>query len=89
MTRNIYLGANVGVALELLPDFPSAAQFMWDQMRATDFEKRSKALAKELVLYKPDVVGIQEATKWVCKKGIFSSKKTIFDFLQLLIDDTK
>lgn len=89
MTRNIYLGADVGVALELLPDFPSAAQFMWDQMRATDFEKRSKALAKELVLYKPDVVGIQEATKWVCKKGIFSRKKTIYDFLQLLIDETK
>ena len=89
MTRNIYLGADVGVALELLPDFPSAAQFMWDQMRATDFEKRSKALAKELVLYQPDVVGIQEATKWVCKRGIFSRKKTIYDFLQLLIDETK
>jgi hypothetical protein len=89
MTRNIYLGADVGVALELLPDFPSAAQFMWDQMRATDFEKRSKALAKELVLYEPDVVGIQEATKWVCKKGILSKKKTIYDFLQLLIDETK
>jgi endonuclease/exonuclease/phosphatase family metal-dependent hydrolase len=89
MSRNIYLGADVGVALDLLPDFPAAAQFMWDQMRATDFEKRSRVLAKELFFYRPDVVGIQDATKWICKKGILSKKKTIFDFLQMLIEDTR
>jgi endonuclease/exonuclease/phosphatase family metal-dependent hydrolase len=89
MTRNIYLGADVGVALQLLPDFPAAAQFMWDQMRATNFEKRSRTLAKELALYKPDLVGVQEATKWICKKGILSKKKVIFDFLQILINESK
>ncbi len=89
MTRNIYLGADVGVALDLLPDFPAAAQFMWDQMRATDFEERSKALVKELALYRPDIVGVQEATKWICKKGIFSRKRTVFDFLQILIEESK
>ncbi|MFM2202835.1 MAG: hypothetical protein RL673_494, partial [Actinomycetota bacterium] len=35
MSRNIYLGADVGVALELIPDFPAAAQFMWDQVKKT------------------------------------------------------
>jgi len=34
MSRNIYLGADVGVAMKLLPNFPAAAQFMWDQVRA-------------------------------------------------------
>ena len=33
MSRNIYLGADVGVAMELIPDFPAAAQFMWDQVK--------------------------------------------------------
>ena len=33
MSRNIYLGADVGVALDLIPNFPAAAQFMWDQMK--------------------------------------------------------
>ncbi len=89
MTRNIYLGADVGVALELLPDFPAAAQFMWDQMRTTKFEERSKYLAKEFARYKPDVIGIQEATKWVCKKGVLSKKETVFDFLEMLIQETK
>ncbi len=89
MTRNIYLGADVGVALELLPDFPAAAQFMWDQMRTTRFEERSKYLAKEFARYKPDLIGIQEATKWVCKKGLLSRKRTIFDFLEILIRETK
>ncbi len=28
MSRNLYLGADVGVALELIPDFSSAAQYM-------------------------------------------------------------
>ena len=43
MTRNLYLGADVGVAMELIPNLPAAAQFMWDQVRATDFNKRAPA----------------------------------------------
>ena len=89
MTRNIYLGADVGVALNLLPDFPAAAQFMWDQMRATDFQQRSRKLAQEFATLKLDVIGIQEATKWICKKGLLSRKQTIFDFLEILLDETK
>ncbi len=31
VSRNIYLGADVGSALELLPDMPAAAQLMWSR----------------------------------------------------------
>lgn len=68
MSRNIYLGADVGVAMKLIPDFKAAAQFMWDQVAATDFSKRAPLLAKEIITNKADVVGIQEATTWICKK---------------------
>ena len=62
MSRNIYLGADVGKALELIPDLPAAAQFMWDQMRTTDFETRAELLADEINQSQPDVIGVQEAT---------------------------
>ena len=48
MSRNIYLGADVGVALELIPNMPAAAQFMWDQVNKNDFSTRSIVLAAEI-----------------------------------------
>ena len=89
MSRNIYLGADVGTAMKLLPDFPAAAQFMWDQVKHNDFRKRAPKLAAELASAKPDLVGIQEATVWYCKKDLWSSRVTVFDYLQLLTDATK
>ncbi|NDE71942.1 MAG: hypothetical protein EB054_04475, partial [Actinobacteria bacterium] len=89
MSRNIYLGADVGVAMKLLPNFPAAAQFMWDQVRATDFSKRAPKLAAELAYAKPDVVGIQEATIWYCKKDLWSGKVEVFNFLDQLVAETK
>lgn len=68
MTRNLYLGADVGVAMDLIPNLSAAAQFMWDQVKATDFNKRAPKLAAEVIAARPDVIGIQEATIWYCKK---------------------
>ena len=85
MSRNIYLGADVGVAMNLLPDFKAAAQFMWEQVELTDFSQRSKVLANEIATADPDVVGIQEATKWMCQKGVFSPRVTVYDFTQMLL----
>lgn len=85
MSRNIYLGADVGIAMNLLPDFKAAAQFMWEQVELTDFNQRSKVLANEIATANPDVVGIQEATKWMCQKGVFSSRVTVYDFTQMLL----
>ncbi len=89
MSRNVYLGADVGVAMKLLPNFPAAAQFMWDQVRTTDFSARAPKLAAEFATTKPDVIGIQEATIWYCKKDLWSGKVEVFNFLNTLIDETK
>ncbi len=37
MSRNLYLGADVGVALKKIPNMPAAAKYMWDQVQKTDF----------------------------------------------------
>ena len=89
MARNIYLGADVGVALELIPDFPAAAQFMWDQVKATDFSKRVEKLAKEAASERPELIGIQEATIWYCKKDLWSKKVEVFNFLEEYLSATK
>ena len=86
MSRNIYLGADVGVALELIPDMPAAAQFMWDQVNKNDFSKRSVALAAEIQAYKPDVIGLQEATIWYCKKNAWSKKVEVFNFTDQILE---
>lgn len=89
MSRNLYLGSDVGVALELIPNFPKAAQFMWDQVKKTDFSARAPKLAREAAQDRPEVIGIQEATIWYCKKDLFSDKVEVFNFLDEFIAATK
>ncbi len=89
MSRNLYLGADVGVAMELIPDFSAAAQFMWNQVAATDFSLRAPVLAKEVIDQGADVVGLQEATNWYCKKNLWSKKVVIFDFTKEFLAATK
>ena len=89
MSRNLYLGADVGVALELIPNFPKAAQFMWDQVKKTDFATRAPKLARESAQDRPEFIGVQEATMWYCKKDFFSDKVEVFNFLDQFIAATK
>jgi endonuclease/exonuclease/phosphatase family metal-dependent hydrolase len=89
MSRNLYLGADVGVALELLPDLPAAAQFMWDQVAATDFDARVGLLAAEAAAARPGVIGLQEATQWLCTTGVFGGAEPVFDFTAQFLEATR
>ena len=89
MSRNLYLGADVGVAMELIPNFSAAAQFMWDQVSATDFTKRAPVLAREVIDQNADVIGLQEATHWYCKKNFWSKKVVVYDFTKEFLAETK
>lgn len=88
-SRNLYLGADVGVALQLIPNFPAAAQYMWEQVVATDFTKRAPVLAQEIIDSNVDVVGLQEATHWYCKKNLWSKKVIVFDFTRDFLKATR
>ena len=89
MTRNLYLGADVGIAMDLIPNLSAAAQFMWDQVKKTDFNKRAPKLAAEIIANNPDVVGLQEATIWFCKKNLFSKRTEVFNFTKQFLAATK
>ena len=88
MGRNLYLGADTDVALDLLPDAPAAMQSMWDQVAATDFDQRVTLLAAEAAAAKPDVIGLQEATIWSCRPKPWSSPKPVFDFTEQFLEAT-
>lgn len=88
MARNLYLGANTDVILELLPDMPAASQVMWDQVAATDFDQRVTLLAEEAAAAKPDVIGLQEATIWSCRPKPWNAPVPVFDFTEQFLGAT-
>lgn len=80
MTRNLYLGADVGPAMELLPDFAAATAFMWSQVHQTDFPARAVGLAREVAQARPDVIAVQEATTWLCTPHVWQAAVPVYDF---------
>jgi endonuclease/exonuclease/phosphatase family metal-dependent hydrolase len=95
MTRNLYLGADLGPAINSTStnDFIEANGGIVRQVEATNFPVRAKGLAKEILSNEPDLVGLQEVALWreapPTLGPVFSGKpeatKVKYDFLQLLL----
>lgn len=95
MTRNIFLGADLGPALRAggTTEFITAAGEIVRQVNATDFKKRAKGLAEEIQQRKPHLIGLQEAALW--RKGPVNinavleqkptAKQVHQDFLKMLL----
>jgi endonuclease/exonuclease/phosphatase family metal-dependent hydrolase len=66
MTRNIYLGADLGPAIEAkgVTAFTEATGQILREVTANDFPVRAKGLAKEILEKEPDLVGLQEVAEW-------------------------
>lgn len=84
MTLNLYLGADIIKSMVYFPDLSKVAQDMWTQVAQNDFSRRVEALSARVVPQRPSVLGLQEATKWVCldAKG---AEVTVFDFTEQLL----
>jgi len=96
MTRNLYLGADLGPVLAALGSGNSsaivgAATQTWAAVQATRPAERMAAVADEIVAADPEVVGLQEVTTWTTfaynpATGVASDPTVAYDFLDLLLD---
>jgi hypothetical protein len=96
MTRNLYLGADLGPVLAALATgnnaaIVGAATQTWAAVQATRPAERMAAMADEIVAADPAVVGLQEVTTWTTfaydpSTGVVSDPTVAYDFLDLLLD---
>jgi hypothetical protein len=66
MTRNLFLGADLGPAIQS-PDIAQAidgAGVIWNEFQSTKFRERAVPLAREIKRSKADLVGLQEVALW-------------------------
>jgi hypothetical protein len=100
MTRNLYLGADLTPALQATgaDSFTDANGAIARQVMATNFPLRAKALAKEILKGKPNLVGLQEVAEFrtsppgtksfVPAMGGAKTATTVqYDFLKSLLDE--
>jgi len=66
MTQNLYLGSSLGPALEAAtPEgFVEAVARIYATVQYTNFPQRASAIADTIADKGPDLVGLQEVTKW-------------------------
>jgi endonuclease/exonuclease/phosphatase family metal-dependent hydrolase len=95
MTRNIYLGADLGPILEAnnINTAVDAGGEIANQVDRTNFPVRAQALAAEILSKRPDLVGLQEVALWrtgpvnLANVTSPSSTDVEYDFLQLLLSE--
>jgi len=96
MTRNLFLGADLGPGLEAdsIGEFVQANGEILREVTETDFPRRSRALAAEIRDKNPDLVGLQEVAWWRINETASlspindgpSASQNRFNFLKLLMD---
>ncbi|MGB3098076.1 MAG: hypothetical protein WBB30_02165 [Solirubrobacterales bacterium] len=100
MTRNVYLGADLGPALgaATIPEAIDGAGEIYNEIERTNFPERAVPLAKEIKKSKADLVGLQEVATWYVQMpsdggnpgttGIGTDATDVkYDFLQELLDN--
>lgn len=90
-TYNLYLGADVTVVFGVSSqvELERAARVVLDQLVATDFAARAKAIAALMVRERVDLVGLQEVARWsreMAMPGGGAGTEVWLDFLSVLLD---
>jgi endonuclease/exonuclease/phosphatase family metal-dependent hydrolase len=94
MTRNLYLGADLiplAVPGTDQATFEQAAAARFQTVLKNDFQVRSRRIAEEIRRYKPDLIGLQEAARWLrgpdgVKDGsVTPANDVIYDSTEVLL----
>ncbi len=96
MTRNLYLGADLGPAINAsgASQFIEANGQILRDVDTNNFPVRARGLAQEILSKSPDVVGLQEVSLWrdgpvdfnAPLTGNYTASHVTYDYLQLLLD---
>lgn len=86
MTQNMYLGSSLNPALEATtPEaFVEAVARIYATVQYTNFPQRAEAIADEVEGSEPDLIGLQEVSKWTTA-GL--NPPAGYDFLAILEND--
>jgi endonuclease/exonuclease/phosphatase family metal-dependent hydrolase len=86
MTQNLYLGSSLAPALEAqtAEEFIAAVAQIYATVQYTNFPARAGAIGDEIQAKQPDLIGLQEVTKWTTG-GL--SPPPGYDFLAILQSD--
>ena len=95
MSYNLYLGSSLEPALEVagLPAterpeaFVAAVAEIYGTAVFTDFPTRADAVAEIIAADEPDVIGLQEVTRWIAQASApgSSASPPSYDFLEILM----
>ena len=111
MTRNLYLGADIFQVLLAAQnpdpnlnglDVPVAVAELFQTVQYTNFPERAEAIAKEIWMTRPHLIGLQEVSKWYTQSpGDFliltpggavpnlshePAEEPVYDYLAILLD---
>ena len=89
MTRNLYLGADLGPAIvaENPEQLAAANGKILRDVVANNFPLRAEGLADEILKVKPDLVGLQEVALWQTTPLNPAAANVQIDYLDLLLNE--
>ena len=102
MTRNLYLGADIFSVLAATQDpdpslggldVPIAVATLFETVQYTNFLERAEAIAKEIWMTRPHLIGLQEVSIWYTQSpsDFFSQNpkqadNLVYDYLTILLN---
>ena len=89
MTQNLYLGSSLTSAITATTpeQFVAAVAQIYGTAVATNFPTRAEAIADTIAAEDPDLIGLQEVTRWIAQPTVAGPNPPSFDFLEILQDE--
>jgi endonuclease/exonuclease/phosphatase family metal-dependent hydrolase len=86
MTQNLYLGSSLdrAIAATSTDEFVGAVAEVYGTTVKTDFPRRAEAIADTIAAEQPDLIGLQEVSRWIAGSTVGGPDPRSYDFLTTL-----